>query len=300
MKNFSKKFKCLVGVKEQIYRHVVTPEQWKAMLQDKYSMSQNQCSKKHKNGECWLFAESETVFDKHGNISKSSRKLFNTQLQAEFNYRNVYNVHCQLVQWEMNMQQNGAVVQFPQSILLQPAKVVFSYNEYGDLASASDGKIESTFEYKYDENGNWITRYQIANGKCIEIIVRQLTYREAEKTVAESDVQDESTNDVELEDVIEVKTENANEADDEFENYVDVDNEEEIEEELSHEESIEEPLEFSDDIIGKKVTHTKFGVGEIIEYEDQGEKQYISVSFPIGVKRFIYPHAFEGGFLEWL
>ena len=293
--------KTIERIKENCYRIVSAPKQWEAMLQDKYCISQKQCSKTHKKGVCWLFAESEAVFDKQGNVRKSSRKAYNTQLHMEFSYQNVYDVHCQLVQWEMNMQQNGAVVQFPQSILLQPAKVVFSYNEYGDLASASDGKIESTFEYKYDENGNWITRYQIANRKCIEIIVRQLTYREAEKTVAESDMEDEIAEDEKLVNVNEAEPENANEADDELEDYADVDNEEtDLEEELAQEESIEEPLESSDDIIGKKVAHTQFGVGEIIKYEDQGEKQYINVSFPIGVKRFIYPDAFEGRFLEWL
>ena len=301
MKNFSKKYKRLVGVKELYYRHVITPEQWKAMLQGKYGMSQNQCSKKHKNGECWLFAESEIVFDKHGNISKSSRKLFNTQLQADFNYRNVYDVHCRLEQWNMSIEQNKDTLQFPLSLLIQPANMVFSYNEHGDLASASDGKIESTFEYKYDDNENWTTRYQIANGKCVEIIVRQLTYRQAEETVAESDMEDEIAENEKLENVNEAESEDANKADDEFEDFANVDNEEtDIEDELSQEDSIEEHLETSDDIIGQKVTHTKFGVGEIIQYEDQGEKQYISVSFPIGVKRFIYPDAFEGGFLEWL
>lgn len=301
MKNCSKKIRSLVGIKELHYRFVSAPEQWEAMLQDKYGITQNQCSKTHKKGVCWLFAESEAVFDKQGNVCKSSRKVYNTQLHTEFCYQNVYDVHCRLVQWEMSMQQNGTAVQFPQSILLQPANMVFNYNEYGDMASASDGKVESTFEYKYDENGNWITRCQIANGNCIEIIVRQLTYSEAEKTVAESDLEDERTNDVELEDINEVKPKNANEADDELEDYADVDNEEtDLEEELSQEELIEETLESSDDVIGKKVAHTKFGVGEIIKYEDQGEKQYIDVSFPIGVKRFIYPDAFERGFLEWL
>lgn len=201
----------------------------------------------------------------------------------------------------MSARQNELTAQFPQNILLQSANISFSYNENGDLISVTDGNFESTFEYKYDENGNWITHYLIANGKCIEIIVRQLTYREAEETVAESDVEDEIAEDEKLENVYEVEPEDANEADDDFDDYADVDNEEtEIEEELSQEKSIEEVLEASDDIIGKKVTHTKFGVGEIIKYEDQGEKQYISVSFPIGVKRFIYPDAFEGGFLEWL
>ena len=301
MKNCLQKYKHLIGIKNQHYRCVVAPNQWKSMLQDKYGIAQNLCSKKHKKGVCWLFAESEAVFDKQGNVCKSSRKMYNTQLHTEFSYQNVYDVHCRLVQWKMSMQQNETAVQFPQSILLQPAKVVFSYNEYGYLASASDGKVESTFEYKYDENGNWITRYQIANGKCIEIIVRQLTYSEAEKTVAESDVDNETAEDEELVNANEAEPEDANEVDDEFEEYADVDNEEtEIEEELTQEELIEETLESSDDIIGKKVSHTQFGVGEIIKYEDQGEKQYISVSFPIGVKRFIYPDAFERRFLEWL
>lgn len=201
----------------------------------------------------------------------------------------------------MSARQNELTAQFPQNILLQSANISFSYNENGDLISVTDGNFESTFEYKYDENGNWITHYLIANGKCTEIIVRQLTYSEAEETVAESDVKDEIAEDEKLENVYEAELEDANEADDEFDDYADVDNEEtEIEEELSQKKSIEDVLEASDDIIGKKVTHTKFGVGEIIKYEDQGEKQYISVSFPIGVKRFIYPDAFEGGFLEWL
>lgn len=301
MKKCLQKNRSLVGIKELHYRFVSAPKLWEAMLQDKYGIIQNQCSKKHKKGVCWLFAESKAVFDKQGNVCKSSSKMYNTQLHTEFSYQNVYDMHCRLVQWEMSMQQNGTVVQFPQSILLQPAKVVFSYNEYGDLASTSDGKVESTFEYKYDKNGNWITRYLIANGKCIEIIVRQLTYREAEKTVAESDMEDEIAEDEKLVNVNEAEPENANEVDDELEDYADVDNEgTDLEEELAQEESIEEPLESSDDVIGKKVAHTKFGVGEIIKYEDQGEKQYIDVSFPIGVKRFIYPDAFERGFLEWL
>ena len=301
MKNCLQKYKHLIGIKNQHYRCVDAPNQWKSMLQDKYGIAQNQCFKKHKMGECWLYAESETVFDKNGNVSKSFRKLFNTQLQTEFNYQNVYDVHCRLIQWNMTIEQNKVTLLFPQSLLIQPTNIVFCYNEYGDITSGADGTVESTFEYKYDENGNWTTRYQIANGKCVEITVRQLTYREAEETVAESDVEDEIAEDKKLENVNEAEPEDANEADDEFEDYADVDNEEtDIEDELSQEDSIEEHLETSDDIIGQKVTHTKFGVGEIIQYEDQGEKQYISVSFPIGNKRFIYPDAFEGGYLEWL
>lgn len=299
MKNFSKKYKRLVGVKELYYRHVITPEQWKAMLQGKYGMSQNQCSKKHMNGECWLFAESEIVFDKHGNISKSSRKLFNTQLQADFNYRNVYDVHCRLEQWNMSIEQSKDTLQFPLSLLIQPANMVFSYNEHGDLASASDGKIESTFEYKYDDNENWTTRYQIANGKCVEIIVRQLTYRQAEETVAESDMEDEIAENEKLENVNEAESEDANDADDEIYDFTDSDIEENVIEEDPQEEQIEEPLDSSGNIRGKEVTHVKFGVGEIVSHENQGEKQYVSVSFASGTKRFIYPDAFEQGYLDW-
>ena len=302
MKNCSQKNRGLIGIKELYYRFVSAPKQWEAMLQDKYGIATNQCSKKHKKGVCWLFAESETEFDKQGNVCKSSRKVYNTQLHTGFCYHNVYDVHCRLVQWEMSMQQNGATVQFPQSVLLQPTKMVFSYNEYGDLASASDGKVESTFEYKYDEFDNWTTRYQIVNGKCVEIIVREITYAKVEKQSDESEAEKEPVEGQDSEEMIEENSESADETEeDKPEENVIQETEEEVEEtaEEPEEESFEEPLESSESIIGQKVIHGKFGIGEILSVEEKDEKQYICVAFGRETKRFIYPDAFER-FLEWV
>lgn len=302
MKNCLQKYKCIIGIKELYYRFVSTPKQWEAMLQDKYGIPQSKCSKKHKKGVCWLFAESETEFDNLGNVCKSSRKVYNTQLHTEFCYHNVYDVHCRLVQWEMSMQQNGATVQFPQSVLLQPTKMVFSYNEYGDLASASDGKVESTFKYNYNENDNWTTRYQIVNGKCAEIIVREITYAKAEKQSAESEAENEPLEEPDSEEMIEENSEPEDEmAEDESEKDEIQETEEEVEEtaEEPEEESFEEPLESSESIIGQKVIHVKFGIGEILSVEEKDEKQYICVAFGRETKRFIYPDAFER-FLEWV
>lgn len=241
--------------------------------------------------------------DKLGNVCKSSRKVYNTQLHTEFCYHNVYDVHCRLVQWEMSMQQNGAVVQFPQSVLLQSAKMVFSYNEHGDLASASDGKVESTFKYNYDENDNWTTRYQKVNGKCVEIIVRQLKYVEAEGIVAESDVESEPEDEPKSEEVIE----EAEQPEDEMEEDKPKENEIlETETEVLEEpdgDTIEEQVEVSsgatETIVGKRVSHIKFGIGEIVSVEKTNEKQYINVAFGRETKRFIYPDAFEH-FMEWV
>ncbi|MCR4799348.1 MAG: hypothetical protein K5860_02455 [Bacteroidales bacterium] len=303
MKNCSQKYKRLVGIKELYYRRVSAPAPWKTMLQDKYGIPQSKCLKKHKKGECWLFAESETEFDKFGNVRKSSRKVYNTQLHTEFSYHNVYDVHCRLVQWEMSMQQNGAETQFPQSVLLQPVKMFFNYNEYGDLASASDGEVESTFDYKYDENDNWTTRYQIVNGKCVEIIVRQFKYGEAEEIVAESDVESEPEDEPKSEEVIE----DAEQPEDEMEEDKPEENEIlETETEVLEEpdgDTIEEQVEVSsgvtETIVGKRVSHIKFGIGEIVSVEKTNEKQYIIVAFGRETKRFIYPDAFEH-FMEWV
>lgn len=324
MKNCSQKNKSLVGIKELHYRFVSAPEQWDAMLQDKYGIPQSKCSKKHQKGVCWLFAKSETEFDKYGNVRKSSRKVYNTQLHTEFSYQNAYDVHCRLVQWEMSMQQNGVAVQFPQSVLLQPTKMVFSYNEYGGLASTSDGKVESTFEYKYDESDNWITRYQIVNGKCVEIIVRQLKYRSVEECIAESDVENEPEEEMKLEEVIEeedeVEEEEIQEEDDaeeqEEEEDKDVETEEEDEEddkEDDEEEDSEENEELGFDeeqiaelekekskMVGKKVAHKKYGVGSVEDIVFDNEKYYISITFRSGEKKFYYPDAFEKGYLELL
>ena len=298
--------KSIFNIIQHYYRFVSAPEQWEAMLQDKYGIAPNQCSKKHKKGVCWLFAKSEAEFDKLGNVCKSSRKVYNTQLQTGFCYHNVYDVHCRLVQWEMSMQKNGTVVQFPQSVLLQSAKMVFSYNEYGDLASASDGNAESTFEYKYDKNYNWITRYQIANGKCVEIIVREITYAKAEKQSAESEAENEPLEEQDSEEMIEENSEPEDEMEeDESEKDEIQETEEEVEEtaeepeEESFEEPLEESIESSDSIIGQKVIHGKFGIGEILSVEEKDEKQYICVAFGRETKRFIYPDAFER-FLEWV
>ncbi len=292
MKKCWQKNKILV-IKEQYYRIVSSPEQWKTMLHSKYGIPHNMCFMKHKKGVCWLFAKSEILFDKQGYVCKSSRKLFNSQLRTEFCYHNVYDVHCRLVQWNMTVKKNNVSLQFPQNLLLQPANMTLFYNEYGDLASASDGKVECTFEYEYDDNGNWIKCFQVVNGKCVEIIVRQLEYSEAEETIAESNVINEIDNEVESEDPIIVYDKN--------EGIDKEDGEKEIlEEEEPSGNTTTGQSEPSDNYIGKKVIHSKFGIGEIIKYEDQGEKQYINISFSIGVKRFIYPNAFEMGFLEWL
>ena len=305
MKNCSQKNRSLAEITELHYRRVSAPERWEAMLRDTYGIVKNKCSKKYKKCVCWLFAESETEFDKVGNVCKSSRKVYNTPLHTEFGYQNVYDVHCRLVQWEMSMQQNGVVVQFPQSVLLQPTKMVFSYNEYGDLASASDGKVESTFEYKYDEFDNWITRYQIANGKCVEIIVREITYAKAEKQSAESEAENEPLEEQDSEEMIEENSEleeevveNKPEEDEIQEAEEEVEETAEEPEEESFEEPLEEPIESSESIIGQKVIHGKYGIGEILSVEEKGEKEYICVAFGRETKRFIYPDAFER-FLEW-
>lgn len=291
MKNCSQKNRHLVGIKALHYCRFSSPKPWEIRLQEKYGIAPDLCSKKHKNGECWLYAKNEIVFDKHGYVCKSNRTLFNTQLQTEFNYRNVYDVHCRLVQWNVTIEQNEVTLQFPQCHLIQPANMVFSYNEYGDLASASDGKVESAFEYKYDVNGNWTTRYQMVNGKCVEIIVRQLIYSEAEETVAESDLSNGETDELELQ----VATEEY-----EIEDY----NEDECKEVIEDEESTEDTKDNHSDpsagIIGKQVSHGKFGIGKIVSFDDKEDRQYISVEFASGIKKFVYPSAFDCSFLKWM
>lgn len=307
MKNCSQKIKRLVGIKELHYRRVSAPELWEAMLQDKYGIAKNKCSKKHKKGICWFFAESKAVFDKQGNVCKSSRKVYNTQLHTEFGYQNVYDVHFRLVQWEMSVQQNEAETQFPQSVLLQPVKMAFCYNEYGDLATATDGRVESTFEYQYDKNGNWTTRYQIVNGKCVEIIVRQLKYHCVEERIAESDVENEPEEESRLEEVIEEVIEEEDEVDEE--GSQEEENAKEQEEEEDNMETVEKDdgdtedeeeghLESADSIIGQKVIHSKFGIGEIVSIEEFPDKQYVHVRFGKEIKKFSYPDAF-GRYLEW-
>ena len=303
MKNCLQKYKSLVGIRELHYHRVSVPEQWETMLQDKYGIPLSKCLKKHKKGECWLFAESETEFDKYGNVRKSSRKVYNTQLHTEFSYHDVYDEHCRLVLWEMSLQQNGVEIQFPQNILLQATKMAFSYNEYGDLASASDGNMESTFEYKYDDNSNWTTRYQIVNGKCVEIIVRQLKHHCVEERIAESDVENEPEEESRLEEVIEEEDEVDEEGSQEEDNAEEQEEEEDDVETVEKddgdtEEEEEGHLESAESIIGQKVIHSKFGIGEIVSIEEFPDKQYVHVRFGEEVKKFSYPDAF-GRYLEW-
>lgn len=65
------------------------------------------------------------------------------------------------------------------------------------------------------------------------------------------------------------------------------------------EKTIKEPLDSSGNIVGKKVVHKKFGVGEIAYVEEKDNKQKICVLFRSDTKYFNYPDAFEQGFLSW-
>jgi hypothetical protein len=60
----------------------------------------------------------------------------------------------------------------------------------------------------------------------------------------------------------------------------------------------EETLGSSKSIIGKKVIHSKFGIGKVSDIEEKDEKQYISIAFGRETKKFVYPDAFEH-FLTW-
>ena len=46
--------------------------------------------------------------------------------------------------------------------------------------------------------------------------------------------------------------------------------------------------------VGSAVAHAKFGIGKVIELN----RGYVTVRFEQGVKRFIFPDAFESGFLK--
>ena len=45
---------------------------------------------------------------------------------------------------------------------------------------------------------------------------------------------------------------------------------------------------------GSAVAHAKFGIGKVIELS----REYVTVRFEQGEKRFIFPDAFESGFLK--
>lgn len=90
-------FKAIERIKEYHYCYVSNPEQWVSMLQNNYDMAKNNCCKKYKKVECWLYAEKETEFNGHDKVCNSRKRLFNIQLQSELSYLNVYDVHCRLV-----------------------------------------------------------------------------------------------------------------------------------------------------------------------------------------------------------
>ena len=46
--------------------------------------------------------------------------------------------------------------------------------------------------------------------------------------------------------------------------------------------------------VGSAVAHAKFGTGKVIELSGG----YVTVSFGQGEKRFLFPNAFESGFLK--
>lgn len=46
--------------------------------------------------------------------------------------------------------------------------------------------------------------------------------------------------------------------------------------------------------VGSAVAHAKFGIGKVIELS----RGYVTVRFEQGEKRFIFPDAFESGFLK--
>lgn len=46
--------------------------------------------------------------------------------------------------------------------------------------------------------------------------------------------------------------------------------------------------------VGSAVAHAKFGIGKVIELN----RGYVTVRFEQGEKRFIFPDAFESGFLK--
>ena len=46
--------------------------------------------------------------------------------------------------------------------------------------------------------------------------------------------------------------------------------------------------------IGSAVVHAKFGIGKVIELS----RGYVTVRFEQGEKRFLFPNAFESGFLK--
>lgn len=68
-------------------------------------------------------------------------------------------------------------------------------------------------------------------------------------------------------------------------------------EENSPEEKQIEKIDYADKVfLGSKVTHKKFGTGEILELDkDNG---CITVKFETGEKKFLFPQAFEKGFLK--
>lgn len=62
-------------------------------------------------------------------------------------------------------------------------KEQFTYDKYGNKTSIcpiTDGKIEedecATFEFVYDNKGNWIRKISIRNGEYKEIVEREITY----------------------------------------------------------------------------------------------------------------------------
>ncbi len=51
-------------------------------------------------------------------------------------------------------------------------------------------------------------------------------------------------------------------------------------------------------VVGAKVTHKKFGEGEIVNIDKKDK--YLTVRFSIGEKKFVNPDAFTKGFLEFV
>lgn len=287
------------------YRPIADSERWMDLLQSEYGIAKGRCFIGYKKTDYMLFAESVFEFDSRGSIRKSGQRLFNTKLLSSYDYTIVYDVHCKLGEWSMTYENEGNSVEFPQSVLLQPVKMAFSYNEYGDVATVTDDHGECAFEYQYDVNSLWTKRLQLESGKCVEIVVRNIEYWKNDGTRAESDVDAEEEGE-------EVKLVETQEEESEEEEKPELEQEEDVEEAepepeepfeeeemVSEEDNDKETSEEEDAIVGKQVRHKIFGVGMVETVETMSDKQYITVLFGSNRKRFQYPNAFNDGFLSF-
>ena len=287
------------------YRPIADSERWMDLLQSEYGIAKGKCFINYKKTGYVLFAEAVFEFDIRGSIRKSGQRLFNTKLLSSYNYAIVYDAHCKFGEWSMTYKNEGTAVEFPQCVLLQPVNMVFSYNEYGDVATVTADHEKCAFEYQYDENGLWTKRLQLASGKCVEIVVRDIEYWKNDGTRAESDVDaDEESEEVKLVETQEEESEEEEEP--ELEQEEDVEEAEpepeelcEEEEMVSEEDNDMETSEEEDAIVGKQVRHKIFGIGMVETVETMSDKQYISVLFGSNRKRFQYPNAFNDGFLSF-